>query len=451
MGIDQIIKQTNDQNNNDNKDKKFDKDKILNTLKDKRMIGGGVGVVVGLMVIGMIFHHGESVKIEQGLTKDQVKQTVEETIKPLVEQQQQLEKQLQSQKEAVATATNTQNQNNQNKNNNTQQQNTQQQNTQQKPTQANTQQQATTQKPNQNHASLPNLLGLAPKPSNQLPHSQYNMPPQQASLPPLTSPVVSGKEEEVPPKPKPEMVFLTMPVPKKGYQQSNFTQTEKKSQHKKSVYIPAGSIAEGELLYGFTAPESGVLPPVVVKIIKPVWTANNWYMPFQECLITTKAQFNVSEDLANVGGNGSILSCVLPNGRVIQTKVDVAIGEDTTKNADKVDIATIGLRGKDVWLSGKELAAIASLYGLEGFANALQNIQQEQSMTAYGSVITSIKNSAEYSIAGGVAQGMNAFIQFWLKKYQDKVPAIEVAPKKVFIVFVNGARIDASPYKEELQ
>jgi len=87
---------------------------------------------------------------------------------------------------------------------------------------------------------------------------------------------------------------------------------------------------------------------------------------------------------------------------------------------------------------------------LQGFAGSFQNLQTNQDITSNGNVITTIKNSAAYSIAGGVGQAINGFLQFWLKQYKDKVPAIQVPPKKVFIVFVQGAKLKMSPYKEVL-
>jgi len=96
------------------------------------------------------------------------------------------------------------------------------------------------------------------------------------------------------------------------------------------------------------------------------------------------------------------------------------------------------------------MAEIAGIYGLQGFASSFQNLQTNQDITTSGSVITTIKNGAAYSIAGGVGQAINGFLQFWLQQYKDKVPAIEVPPKKVFIVFVQGAKLDMSPYKEVL-
>jgi len=82
--------------------------------------------------------------------------------------------------------------------------------------------------------------------------------------------------------------------------------------------------------------------------------------------------------------------------------------------------------------------------------NSLQNIQTNQDMTSTGNVITTIKNGFAYSLAGGIGQASNGFIRFWLRQYDNKVPAIEVPPKKVFIVFVQGAKLKISPYKEVL-
>ena len=416
----------------DNNNKKFNiknlKEQLLKDKRTRYAAIGVVGFVIGVPLLFKLLGGGTTVQVQQGLTKQQVRQTVLQTLQPVISQ---LQKQNQNQ---IAQTNNQSNQS------------------------ASTNQSKQTTKNSVKHSTsnqsplLANLLGLGQ--SSQTKPQKPPPPPTNGYTPPLSSPMGMGLPTEMePPKPlEPKMVFMEMPMSRQqnnGYGYGSSGLPEKKSQ-KKSVYIPAGSIAEGELMYGFTAPESGVLPPVVIKITKPIWTANNWYMPFQECLIVTKAQYNISENLAQVGGRGSTFTCVLPNGHVLETSVDVAIGEDLTTSNGHYEVATIGLRGKEKWLTGKQMAEIAGMYGLQGFASSFQNLQTNQDITTSGSVITTIKNGAAYSIAGGVGQAINGFLQFWLQQYKNKVPAIEVPPKKVFVVFVQGAKLDMSPYKEVL-
>jgi len=220
-----------------------------------------------------------------------------------------------------------------------------------------------------------------------------------------------------------------------------------KEKPKPSVYIPAGSIVEANLLFGFVAPESGQFPPVVLLLEKPVWTPNDWYIPLQRCAIITKAQYNISMGLAVLGGRGSILSCVLPDGRVVQKSVNVAVGEEITK--DGRYLAIMGLRGKEVWLTAKDLAILGSMSFGEGMANALQEGLTQQSLTASGNTLTVIKQRGLYALLGGVKTSMNKFSEFWKKKYDKKVPAIEVfPPKRAFVLFVQG--VDLGITEEEL-
>jgi len=434
-GIDEVIVKgaSPEGGGDDNNNKKFNikslKEQLLKDKKTRYAAIGVVGFIVGVPLLFKLLGGGTTVQVQQGLTKQQVKETVEQTLQPVISQ---LQRQNQS-RQTQTSPTSTSNTSSSNKNQGKQ----------------------TTKKSVKHSTSnqsplLANLLGLSQ--SSQTKPQKLPPPPTTGYTPPLSSPMGMGLPTEMePPKPlEPKMVFMEMPMPRQqnnGYGYGSSGLPEKKSQ-KKSVYIPAGSIVEGELMYGFTAPESGVLPPVVIKMIKPIWTANNWYMPFQECLVVTKAQYNISENLAQVGGEGSTFTCVLPNGKVIETPVDVAIGEDLTTSNGHYEVATIGLRGKEKWLTGKQLAEIAAMYGLQGFANSFQNLQTNQDITSNGNVITTIKNGAAYSIAGGVGQAMNGFLQFWLKQYNNKVPAIQVPPKKVFIVFVQGAKLDMNPYKE---
>jgi len=445
----------------DNNNKKFNiknlKEQLLKDKKTRYAAIGVVGFVVGVPLLLKLLGGGTTVQVQQGLTKQQVKQTVLQTLKPVIGQLQSKNNGGQTAQASSTPAGGKQSTNS----NQVAQSNKQGSNkaTKSSKTSVKTSMPRSHSTSNQS-PSLANLLGFGqqgqtkqqkqpPPPTatgSKTTGSQTTGYPTNGYTPPLSSPMGMNLSEMKQPEPK--MVFMKMTSPRRRNNEYGNGLTEKKSQNKKFVYIPAGSISEGELMYGFTAPESGVLPPVVIKIIKPIWTANNWYMPFQECLIVTKAQYNISENLAQVGGEGSTLSCVLPNGKVIETPIDVAIGEDLTTNNDHYEVATIGLRGKEKWLTGKQLAEIAGMYGLQGFANSLQNIQTNQDMTTAGNIITTIKNGFAYSLAGGVAQASNGFIRFWLRQYKDKVPAIEVPPKKVFIVFVQGAKLHISPYKE---
>ncbi len=213
----------------------------------------------------------------------------------------------------------------------------------------------------------------------------------------------------------------------------------KKKNPKHFVYIPAGSVVQGRLMTGFIAPSEGLLPPVLIVLERAVWTPNWWYIPLEGCVIVTKAQYNISMGKAVVGGKDAVLSCVLKNGKVIQKMVNVAVGESYSLGG-KV-FTEVGLTGKEVWLTAKDLAQIALLTSGEGMANAFQQASVEQSLTPQGNTLTVIRNRALYSVLGGVRESFNRFNRFWLKKYDKKVPAIEVGPKQVFVLFVNGVNL----------
>ena len=219
------------------------------------------------------------------------------------------------------------------------------------------------------------------------------------------------------------------------------SQTEEgvKKKSGKTVYIPAGSVVEGRLLTGFVAPSSGLFPPVLIVLTGQIWTPNWWYIPLQGCVIVTKAQYNISMGKAVVGGRDAILSCVLKDGKVIQKTVNVAIGESYPYKGKA--FTEIGLSGKEIWLTAEDLAQIALLTSGEGMANTFQQASVEQSLTPQGNTLTVIKNRALYAVLGGVRESFNRFSSFWLKKYDKKVPAIKVEPKRVFVLFVNGVNL----------
>ena len=223
---------------------------------------------------------------------------------------------------------------------------------------------------------------------------------------------------------------------------TGLNQSEKKRK-KPTVYIPAGSIVFGKLMYGFTAPEKGVLPPVIISLEKAVNTSNNFYIPLQKCRITTKAQYNISQSLAVLGGKGSVLSCVLKNGKVLEVKTNVAVGEEL-----KDGLVSIGLTGKEKWLTGKELATLGAITTGVGISEAYQQANTISSMSPQGNLVLSVKNSFGYGLAGGVNEAMNKFAEFWFKKFDKKYPAIQVLPKPVFVTFIQG--VDLGIEEKEL-
>ncbi len=105
---------------------------------------------------------------------------------------------------------------------------------------------------------------------------------------------------------------------------------------------------------GFIAPSEGLLPPVLIVVERAVWTPHWWYIPLEGCVIVTKTQYNISMGKAVVGGKDAVLSCVLKNGKVIQKTVNVAVGENYSLGG-KV-FTEVGLTGKEVWLTAKDLA-----------------------------------------------------------------------------------------------
>jgi len=409
-------------------------------LKDKKIIIGG-GIIGGLFLVvllGKMFSGGETVQVQQGVGTKEVKAVVEETTKPLAEklqQQEEINKQLLEMLKKQQSEG-----------------------------------QKTEEKKEEKKKEEPSspLSALFPSPTP----SQPQPLPTPTSTPMPSFPMPEEKKE--PPKPKlnhkslaiekegkliiPEVnegsgkstsssgdgiqpVFVAdengMPVLNKNA--TTNTSGPDNVKKKKSVYIPAGSMTYGTLLYSFTAPSEGMFPPVVIEIEKSAVTANRWKVPVEKCFVLVKAQYDVSSERALLGGNDSIMSCVLRDGKVIEKKVNIAVGEEINGNVQ------VGLSGTEKWLTGEGFAKIGTLATAQGITAGLQQSLMTQSMTAYGSVMSSIKNRGEYAVLSGINTAFNRFYDFWMKKYDKKVPAIEViAPRPVFITFVNGVDLEVS-------
>ncbi len=416
--------------------------KIPIDFKDKKIIIGG-GIIGGLFLIvllGKMFGGGETVQVQQGVGSKEIKAVVEESTKPLAEklqQQEEINKQLlemlKKQQEGQKT-------------------------------------EKKKEEKKEEPSSPLSALFPAPTPSQPQPLPA----PQPAPTPMPSFPMPEEKEKKDPPKPKlnhksvaiekegkiiiPEVnegsgksasssgdgsapVFIAdengMPILNRNT--TNAGGSDSNVKKRKSVYIPAGSMTYGTLLYSFTAPSEGMFPPVVIEIEKSAVAANRWKVPIEKCFVLVKAQYDISTERAILGGKDSVMSCVLRDGKVIEKKVNIAVGEEINGNVQT------GLSGTEKWLTGEDFAKISTLSTVQGITAGLQQSLMTQSITTSGSVVSSISNRGQYAVLSGVNNAFNRFYEFWMKKYDKKVPAIEViAPRPVFITFVNGVDLGVS-------
>lgn len=391
--MEKFIKQTSEDIKKDNKKGNLDLGKFKSTII-------GIGIVAFLGVLVFFFKGGTEVQVTTGVTTKEVENTVTEIVKPLYQQQKKIEKQTEETQKALNSL-------------------------------------------NRNLAELNKTL-------KDLKDSKLTSTSSTGGVNTniMPSEVIQGNTTASVPAEEP--LFNHIEVYEEVEDNKRFSQSStatniysavKKKKEEPTVYIPAGSIVEGKLLYGFIAPESGMFPPVVVEFTKPIRTANDFFIPAQKCLITTSAQYDISQGLAILGGLQSKLSCVLKNGKVVEVPVNVAVGEEI-----KGKTVQIGLSGEEIWLTGKDFATITSMVSLSGMANSYQQGLIQQNATVAGNVTTVIKERGLYSVLGGVNAGVNKFVEFWMRKYDKKVPAIKVEPKqRVFVVFVNGADLQISP------
>ena len=388
--MEKLIKQVN----KEIKDKKTKRGLNLRNFKSTII---GIVIIATLGILAFFFKGGTEVRVTTGVTTKEVANTVTEIVKPIYQQQRKIEKQAEETQKTLNAL---------NKN---------------------------IEELNKTLKDLKDQKTTTKTVSNIMPSEviQADTTEEQSIL--AQQPLFSHIEVEE------ELNKLNNNLSTNIYTQT--VKTVKKKKKEPTVYIPAGSIVEGKLLYGFVAPESGMFPPVLLEFTKPIRTANDFFIPAQKCLITTSAQYDISQGLAILGGLKSTLSCVLKNGKVVEIPVNVAVGEEI-----KGKTVQIGLSGKEIWLSGKDFATITSMVSLSGMASSYQQGLVQQNVTTQGNVITAIQDRGLYSVLGGVNAGVNKFVEFWMKKYDKKVPAIKVEPKRrVFIVFVNGADLQISP------
>ncbi len=213
--------------------------------------------------------------------------------------------------------------------------------------------------------------------------------------------------------------------------------TEEKHLPHIDSYIPAGSYAKAVLLNGVDV-SAGVSSqaspqPVLLKLIHKGSLPNKFFGKMKECRAIAAAYGDLSSERAYM--RLEKLSCVQPDGHVIETDVDGYVSGHDGKN---------GIRGKVV-IRDAEMLKRGFMGGvLSGLGKATSNSFSSTSVSPFGSVNTSTAKGAElFKQAGaqGTADAFELMARYNIQRAEQYQPVIQIsANTKVEIVFHSGTK-----------
>jgi len=212
----------------------------------------------------------------------------------------------------------------------------------------------------------------------------------------------------------------------------------KKKSYLHRVYIPTGSVVEGETLHVIPAPvERGTLPlpPVLVKLKGEAVTANGFSVPLNGCYMVGKAQgdwnFIGGKEFTRAEVQLNKLVCVLGNGKVIEKKVNAfVVDRETGMN---------GLTGKKMDVSGEQIAKFTALNTLSSFFSGLAQSYTETTTTQDGYTYERITKPAKYALFSSLSKSWEKFTKFYEKRLSKVYPVVLVpARKELEVIFLSG-------------
>ncbi len=224
-----------------------------------------------------------------------------------------------------------------------------------------------------------------------------------------------------------------------GIHPRDMLEEEEINEEKNSVFIPSGSLIQGVLLTGMDAPSGSKASknpvPALVRIKHEAIMPNRFRHDVKECFIIVSGYGSLSTERANM--RSERLSCVRPNGAVVETSLDGwVIGED----------GKAGMRGRLVSKQGRVIANSIVAGVISGLAGGFRpttiptlNLTPSSTMSyQYPTPDGYLANAGLY----GTNKALERIAEYYLDMANEIFPIIEIdAGRKMTIVLIRGTKL----------
>lgn len=231
-----------------------------------------------------------------------------------------------------------------------------------------------------------------------------------------------------------------------GIEMVDLTESENNLKKAKNIshYLPSGSFTKAVLLSGIDAPTGGMAQqnpmPILMKLVSQGQLPNFFKSRVKDCHATGAAYGDISSERAMI--RLEILSCVLEDGRIIETPIKGFVAGEDGKN---------GFRGKLVSKQGALIARSALAGVFSGMGNAISQQYQQVATTALGTLKTvDPQKVAQAGLASGASNALEKIADFYIARANETYPIIEVdANREGEIVLTSGSELEFEIAKRE--
>lgn len=199
------------------------------------------------------------------------------------------------------------------------------------------------------------------------------------------------------------------------------------------IYLPAGSIVSGVLLTGLDAPTGRSANrdpvPAVLRVKHEAILPNHRVASeIRECFVVLAGYGDLSSERAYM--RSETLSCVRPDGKVIEAKVEGYVTDET---------GSAGIRGRYVSKQGSVVAKAA----LAGLADGASRAFGSNNQGAYGAGgFVSGEQVGTAGLSGGVTTALDRVASYYLQLADQITGVIEVPPgRSVSLVILRGTEL----------
>ncbi len=202
--------------------------------------------------------------------------------------------------------------------------------------------------------------------------------------------------------------------------------------------MPTGTFVRAIALGGADA-SAGVTSqanptPMLFRLLDKGTLPNHQESQLRNCIATAAAIGDVSSERGEV--RLERLSCVRPNGKVVDIPVEATVFGPDGKN---------GIRGNPLWREGALLQRAFAAGSLSGLSSGIGRGFTSSSLNALGNAQTVVDSSKiiQHSLANGVSNAADKLAEYNVKRAEQYHPVIQLSAGTVVdIVFLKGFYLD---------
>ena len=209
------------------------------------------------------------------------------------------------------------------------------------------------------------------------------------------------------------------------------------------TYVPAGTFVQGVIIEGAdasaavtaqTAPE-----PMLIRLTANGTLPNRRQSHLKDCTVTLAASGDISSERGKI--RTERLSCVKPDGRIIEIKVEGNIAGADGKN---------GMRGNPVWRENALLQRAFTAGALSGLSEGISQTYTTNSISPLGATQTTNNGKIlQVGAARGTGKAMDKLADYNIQRAEQYHPVIQLSAGSVVdVVFLEGFYLDGKKHND---